>query len=46
MPALSLSAAPDGMLSAQNDTLCGPPVTLWKVTTSPDLIVRLSGENL
>src|SRR5690349_5037615 len=46
MAALSLSAAPAGTLSAQNETLCGPPLLLWNVTTSPALIVSSDGLNL
>ena len=37
MPALSASAAPLGMLSAQNDTLCGPAAHV----VEPDHVARL-----
>src|SRR5262245_46457267 len=46
MAALSLSAAPAGTLSAQNETLCGPPLLLWNVTTSPALMVSSDGLKL
>ena len=34
------------MLSAQNDTLCGPPLLLWKLITSPALMVSSDGIEL
>ena len=46
MADLSAASAPFGMLSPQNETLCGPPDLLWKVTTSPALIVSSAGSNL
>ena len=40
---VSDAAAPVGMLSGQNDTLCGGPETIVQRTPSPALIVRLAG---
>src|SRR5688572_10152807 len=43
MALVSAAAAPAGMLSAQNDTLCGGPETIVQRTPSPALMVRLAG---
>src|SRR5213076_1160618 len=40
-----VAAAPAGMLSSQKLTLCGPPETLTKRTTSPTCAETLAGWN-
>src|SRR3954447_2809895 len=43
---VSTAEAPLGILSGQKETLWGPPLLLWKRTTSPALIVSVAGSNL
>src|SRR5579862_1986496 len=45
MFAPNCAATPAGILSAQNVTLCGPPVTLVNLIPSPTLIVIVDGSN-